>query len=65
MKWLAVPAFVLGAFVTSAHAQSSTVTFNGNVFDAPPAFGAQAPTATAPKAVRHVKKRTSHKSSAS
>jgi hypothetical protein len=65
MKRLAILAFVLGAFVTSAQAQSNTVTFNGMVFDSPSAGGAQAPTATAPKAMHHVKKRTSHKSTAS
>jgi hypothetical protein len=65
MKQLAIVAFVLGGFVTSAHAQANSVTFNGNVFDAPPAYNAPAPAAMAPKATHHVKKRTSHKSSAS
>jgi hypothetical protein len=65
MTRLAVLAVVLGAFATPVHAQAmKTVTFNGNIFDAPGQPGVQAPAATAPKAVHHVKKRT-HKSSAS
>src|SRR5205807_4156859 len=65
MTRLAILAVALGAFATPVHAQAmKTVTFNGNVFDAPGQPGLQSPAATAPKAAHTVKKRT-HKSSAS
>ena len=64
MTRLAVLAVVLGAFATPVHAQAQkTVTFNGNVFDAPGQPTLQSP-AAAPKATHTVKKRT-HKGSPS
>jgi hypothetical protein len=43
MKHLAIATFILGIFVTAAHAQAQKpVIFNGMVFDAPPAQGWEA-----------------------
>jgi hypothetical protein len=40
MKHLAIATFILGIFVTAANAQAyKAVTFNGMVFDTPPAQG--------------------------
>lgn len=40
MKHLAIATFILGIFVTAAHAQAQQpVIFNGMVFDAPPTQG--------------------------
>ena len=67
MKHLAIATFILGIFVTAAHAQAQkAVTFNGMVFDTPPAqgFESQQPAPKA-KTAHHAKKRTSHKHSAS
>jgi hypothetical protein len=67
MKHLAIATFILGIFVTAAHAQAqNAVTFNGMVFDTPPAQGWEAQQA-APKAKtsHQAKKRNGHKSSAS
>jgi hypothetical protein len=81
MKVLAVLTFMLGIFVTSAYAQQKgTVSFNGNVFDAPSAQGAgyaQGPGSytqpgpgsytqpAKPRTYRHVKRQTHYKHSAS
>ena len=67
MKRLAVLTFLLGLFLMPVHAQAQkSVTFNGMVFDSPPAAGVETPAAPAkPKAARHVKKRNGHKPSAS
>jgi hypothetical protein len=73
MKALAVLTFMLGIFATSAYAQQKgTVTFNGNIFDAPSAQGAgyaQGPGSSAqpanPRISRHVKRQTHYKHSAS
>jgi hypothetical protein len=70
---LAVLTFMLGIFVTSAYAQQKgTVSFNGNVFDAPSAQGAgyaQGPGSytqpAKPRTYRHVKRQTHYKHSAS
>jgi hypothetical protein len=65
MTRLAILAVALAAFATPVHAQAlKTVTFNGNVFDAPGQPGLQSPAATAPKAAHTAKKRT-HKGSPS
>ena len=65
MKHLAIATFILGIFVTAAHAQAQKpVIFNGMVFDAPPEQGWSAPPA-APKTTHQAKKRTAHKHSAS
>ena len=67
MKHLAIATFILGIFVTGEHAQAqNAVTFNGMVFDTPPAQGWEAQQA-APKAKtsHQAKKRNGHKSSAS
>ena len=67
MKHLAIATFILGIFVTAAHAQAyKAVTFNGMVFDTPPAQGweGQQPAPKA-KTAHQAKKRTSHKHSAS
>ena len=67
MKHLTIATFILGIFVTAAHAQAQkAVTFNGMVFDAPPAQGWEGQQA-APKAktAHQTKKRTNHKHSAS
>ena len=67
MKHLAIATFILGIFVTAAHAQAQKpVIFNGMVFDAPPTQGWEGQQA-APKAktAHHAKKRTNHKHSAS
>ena len=74
MKVLAVLVFMLGIFVTPVSAQQrGTLTFNGNVFDAPAAPQgagyAQAPGSYAQPAKlatsRHVKRHTKYKHSAS
>ena len=67
MKHLALATFILGILVTAANAQAyKAVTFNGMVFDAPPAQGWEGQQA-APKAktARQAKKRNGHKNSAS
>jgi hypothetical protein len=67
MKHLAIATFILGIFVTAAHAEAQKpVIFNGMVFDAPPAQGWEGQQA-APKAktARQAKKRNGHKNSAS
>jgi hypothetical protein len=74
MKVLAALAFMVGIFVTPAAAQQrGTLTFNGNVFDAPAAQQgagyAQGPGASTqpakPATVRHVKRHVKYKHSAS
>ena len=67
MKRLAILTFILGIFVTPVHAQAQKpVSFNGMIFDSPPATGLEAPSAPAkPKASQHVKRRIHHKPSAS
>ena len=46
MKHLAIATFILGIFVTAANAQAyKAVTFNGMVFDTPPAQGSGRPAA--------------------
>ena len=63
MTRLAILAVALAAFATPVHAQAQkSVTFNGNVFDAPGQPSVQSP--AAPKATHTVKKRT-HKGSPS
>jgi hypothetical protein len=67
MKHLAIATFILGIFVTAAHAEDQkAVIFNGMVFDSPPTQGWEGQQA-APKAktAHHAKKRTNHKHSAS
>jgi hypothetical protein len=60
MTRLAILAVALAAFATPVHAQAvKSVTFNGNVFDAPGQPTLQSPAATGPKAVHHVKKKKS------
>ena len=60
MTRLAILAVALAAFATPVHPQAlKTVTFNGNVFDAPGQPSVQSPAATAPKAAHHVKKKKS------
>ena len=50
MKHLTIATFILGIFVTAAHAEAQKpVIFNGMVFDAPPAQGWEGQQA-APKA---------------
>jgi hypothetical protein len=64
MKALAVLIFMLGIFVTPVYAQQQgTVTFNGNVFEAPSSQGAgyaQGPGSytqpAKPRTYRHVKR---------
>jgi hypothetical protein len=74
MKVLAALTFMLGIFVTPVYAQQKgTVTFNGNVFEAPssqgvgnaqrPAGYTQAP--TKPRSYHHVKRHAPYKHSAS
>jgi len=73
MKVLAVLVGMLGIFVTPVSAQQrGTLTFNGNVFDAPAAQGAgyaQGPGSytqpATPATVRHVKRHAKYKHSAS
>jgi len=66
MKVLAVLVFMLGIFVTPVSAQQTgTLTFNGNVFDAPAAQGAGYAQAAKPATVRHVKRHAKYKHSAS
>ena len=74
MKTLAALTFMLGIFVTPVYAQAQqkgTVSFNGNVFDAPQQQGAGPTQEMAPKArtshhvTHHVKRHMSHKNSAS
>jgi hypothetical protein len=70
---LAILTFMLGIFATSAYAQQKgTLTFNGNVFDAPSsqtAGSAQPPGYGQPpakaKTYHHVRRHIQHKSSAS
>jgi hypothetical protein len=74
MKALVIATFTLGLFATAAYAQQAgTVTFNGNVFDAPstqgagyaqPQQGYGQPPAKA-KTYHHVRRTMHHKSSAS
>jgi len=67
MKHLAIATFILGIFVTAAHAEDQkAVIFNGMVFDSPPTQGWEGQQA-APKAKtsHQAKKRNGHKSSAS
>jgi hypothetical protein len=67
MKPLAIATFILGIFATSVHAEAQKpVTFNGMVFDAPPAQGWEAQQATPKAKTSHqAKKHTTHKHSAS
>jgi hypothetical protein len=73
MKALAVLTFMLGIFVTPVYAQQKgTVSFNGNVFEAPSSQGAgyaQAPGSytqpAKPRTYHHVKRHTKYKHSAS
>jgi hypothetical protein len=67
MKSLAIVTFILGIFVTAAHADAQKpVIFNGMVFDAPPAQGWETPQATTkPKTSHQAKKHSAHKHSAS
>jgi len=73
MKALAVMIFMLGILVTPVSAQQKgTVSFNGNVFEAPLSQGAgyaQAPGSytqpAKPATSRHVKRHTKYKHSAS
>jgi uncharacterized protein YdeI (BOF family) len=72
MKVLTALALLVGVCVTPVYAQQKgTVTFNGNVFDAPPPQGYQQPGAYAqptpakPKTYRHAKRHTTYKKSAS
>ena len=71
MKILVALTFMLGIFVAPAYAQKGGVSFNGNIFDAPPEPGAgytQSPPAKAKASrhvTRHVKRHISHKHSAS
>jgi len=70
MKILAALTFILGIFLAPIYAQAQqngTVSFNGNIFDAPqwPDAGyTQSPPAKA-KTPHHVKRHVSHKNSAS
>ena len=58
MKHLAIATFILGIFVTAANAQAyKAVTFNGMVFDTPPAQGWEGQQA-APKAKTSIKPRS-------
>ena len=73
MKALAVMIFMLGILVTPVYAQQQgTVTFNGNIFEAPSSQGAgyaQGPGSytqpAKPATSRHVKRHTKYKHSAS
>jgi hypothetical protein len=72
MKALSVLTFMLGILVTPVYAQQpGTLTFNGNVFDAPSqgAGYAQGPGSygqpAKPRTYHHVKRHTYHKHSAS
>jgi hypothetical protein len=71
MKILFALTFMLGIFVAPAYAQKGSVSFNGNIFDAPSEPGAgymQSPPAkakTSHHVTRHVKRHMSHKNSAS
>jgi hypothetical protein len=70
MKILAALTFMLAICLAPVYAQAQqkgTVSFNGNIFDAPQwpyADNTQAPPAK-PKSAHHVKRHVSHKSSAS
>lgn len=75
MKVLAILVFMLGIFVAPAYAQQKgTLTFNGNVFDAPsaqragyaqgPGYAQPQPAAKA-KTYRHVRRHIPHKTTAS
>jgi len=58
MKALMILGFILAAFVTPVQAQtgqSGSVSFNGNIFDAPASQAQAQPTPT-PRTVRHVRK---------
>jgi hypothetical protein len=59
MKALGVATVIFGLLITPLYAQAQkTVTFNGNVFDAPGAPGPQVqPTPAKPKTSHHAKKR--------
>ena len=67
MKSLIIAVFALGALAMPAHAQAlKFLNINGNLFDVSAEPSVAAPRtapAPAPKAVRHVKKRTQHKGS--
>src|SRR5262245_22107198 len=73
MKVLAVMIFMVGILVTPVYAQQQgTVTFNGNIFEAPASQGAgyaQGPGSytqpAKPATSRHVKRHTKYKHSAS
>jgi hypothetical protein len=73
MKVLGILVFMLGIFVAPAYAQQKgTLTFNGNVFDAPSAQRAgyaQGPGYAQPpakaKTYRHVRRHIQHKTTAS
>ena len=74
MKILAALTFILGIFIAPIYAQAQqkgTVSFNGNVFEAPQQQGAGPTQGAAPKArtsrhvTHHVKRHVSHKHSAS
>ena len=59
MKALGVATVIFGLLITPLYAQAQqTVTFNGNVFDAPAAAGPQVqPAAVKAKTAHHAKKR--------
>ena len=70
MKILAALTFILGIFIAPIYAQAQqqgTVSFNGNIFDAPqwPDAGYTQPPPAKAKTPRHVKRHVSHKNSAS
>jgi hypothetical protein len=71
MKILFALTFMLGIFVAPAYAQKGSVSFNGNIFDAPPEPGAGYMQSSPAKAkashhvTRHAKRHMSHKNSAS
>jgi hypothetical protein len=67
MKILVALTFTLGIFVAPAYAQKGTVSFNGNIFDAPqwPDAGYTQPPPAKAKTPHHVKRHVSHKNSAS
>jgi type 1 fimbria pilin len=70
MKILAALTFILGIFVAPIYAQAKqqgTVSFNGNIFDAPqwPDAGYTQPPPAKAKTPHHVKRHVSHKNSAS
>jgi type 1 fimbria pilin len=70
MKILAALTFILGIFVAPIYAQAQqqgTVSFNGNIFDAPqwPDAGYTQPPPAKAKTPHHEKRHVSHKNSAS